>query len=236
MIKVNKLSAGYGPVTILRDINICAQDGECIGIIGPNGAGKSTLLRSISGMTKLFNGSITFNGKLLNGVNPWEVAKLGIAHVPEGRLLFSGLTVEENLLVSLDSVKYSKAEYKERFEYVWDIFPILKEKWKDKAGSLSGGQQQMVAVARGIVVNPKVLLLDEPSLGLAPIITQEIREVVNKLKGGKMCIIIADQNANMVLKMTERVYVISEGTVNLEVMSSELASHEEVWKAYMSES
>lgn len=234
MIEIKNLTAGYGIVKILRNVSIQMKEGECIGIIGPNGAGKSTLLQTISGTTKIFSGEVFIDGELVNSKHSWNITKKGIAHVPEGRLLFGTLTVRENMLVALDSMNYPKNKYQERFEYVWDIFPILKQKWNSPAGSLSGGQQQMVAVGRGLVVDPKVLLLDEPSLGLAPIVTQEIRAAVEKLKG-KMSIVVADQNATMVLRMTQRVYVISEGSVTMESNSTDLVENEALWKAYMNE-
>lgn len=233
MIEIKNLTAGYGAVTVLRDISMEIKTGECVGIIGPNGAGKSTLLRAISCLTDVGKGEIIFDGKAIHTMKPWNIAKVGIAHVPEGRQLFGTLTVEENLVIALDTVRYPANERKERFEFIWNLFPVLIEKWNMKAGSLSGGQQQMVAVARGLVVKPKVLLLDEPSLGLAPIVTQEIQAAVEKLKGGSMCIIVADQNANMVLSMTEHVYGIAEGQVSLEGVSSELEKDDAVWKSYM---
>lgn len=235
MIEIRNLTAGYGSVTVLRDISMHIEDGECVGIIGPNGAGKSTLMRAISCLTRITGGEIVFDGKTIHTMKPWNIARTGIAHVPEGRQLFGTMTVEENLVIALDTVRYPANERQKRFEFVWSLFPILKEKWNMKAGSLSGGQQQMVAVARGLVVNPKVLLLDEPSLGLAPIVTQEIRAAVEKLKGGSMCIIVADQNANMVLSMTERVYGIAEGQISLEGRSSELSKNDAVWKSYMND-
>lgn len=234
MIEIKNLTAGYGIVKILRDVNIKVEDGECVGIIGPNGAGKSTLLRTISGTTKVFDGEVFIDGESFKNKNPWTITKEGIAHVPEGRLLFGTMTVKENMLVALDSMNYSKNKYQERFDYVWELFPVLKAKWNEPAGNLSGGQQQMVAVGRGLVVNPKVLLLDEPSLGLAPIVTQEIRAAVEKLIG-KMSIIVADQNATMVLRMTQRVYVVSEGLVTMESGSADLVENEALWKAYMNE-
>lgn len=235
MLEINNLTTGYGSVTVLRNISINVKDGECVGIIGPNGAGKSTLMRAISCLTKVSEGEILFDGKPIHTMKPWEIAKIGIAHVPEGRQLFATLTVEENLVVALDTVKYPVKKRKERFEFVWNLFPILKEKWNMKAGSLSGGQQQMVAVSRGLVVKPKILLLDEPSLGLAPIVTQEIRAAVEKLKGSSMSIIVADQNANMVLGMTERVYGIAEGQISLEGHSANLSRDDAVWRSYMND-
>ncbi len=233
MIEIKNLTAGYGMVKVLRDINIAVQDGECVGIVGPNGAGKSTLFRAISGVAKTMQGEIVLNGKNITGHSPWNVAKLGIAHVPEGRLLFGTMTVEENIQIAMDSVAYPKAKQAGQYEMVYDLFPILKEKRKQKAGDLSGGQQQMVAVARGMVVSPKILLLDEPSLGLAPIVTQEICAAVEKLKGSNMSIIVADQNASMVMKMASRVYILAEGTVVIDGPSEELRHNDEVWKAYV---
>lgn len=235
MIEIKNLSAGYGKVVVLRDVNITVNNGECVGIIGPNGSGKSTLLRSISGITNIMQGSILQDGVGISKKLPWTIAKAGIAHVPEGRLLFADMTVEENMLVAMDSVQTPKSQHKERFERVWELFPILKTKWQDKAGALSGGQQQMVAVGRGLVVNPKVLLLDEPSLGLAPIVIQEIRRAIERLKGSDMSIVVADQNASLVLLMTDKVYIIAEGQVTREGSSAEIAENEGVWKAYMHE-
>lgn len=233
MLEVENLTAGYGSARVLQGVSLSVRAGEYVGIVGPNGAGKSTLLRSVSRLTRILGGVIRYQGRVLNNLKPWDVVGLGICHVPEGRMIFADMTVGDNLLVALDSRKFSLRQRRDRLEYVTGLFPVLRERWSTRAGSLSGGQQQMLAVARGLVTDPRVLLLDEPSLGLAPVVIREIIGALRVLRGTGITVLVADQNASLLLGIVDRVYVMAEGGVKLEGTPTELRSQDAVWKAYL---
>lgn len=231
MLEIKNLHSGYGKIEVLHDINITVPDGKIIGVIGRNGAGKSTLLNTISGLIKCRNGSILFNGKNIP-TKPHKVVASGIIQVPEGRRIFPSLTINENLIMGGYLAK--AGEISRRQEEVYDIFPILRERSNQQAGTLSGGEQQMLAMGRGLMANPKVLLLDEPSLGLAPIIFNQVFDLVDRFnKERGMTIILVEQNANMALKMSDYAYVLENGCIVIEGSGNDLLLDERVKSAYL---
>ncbi|MAD41862.1 MAG: ABC transporter ATP-binding protein [Arcobacter sp.] len=227
ILECNNLIAKYGDFQALFGIDFHLDEGETVAIIGSNGAGKSTFLKSITGLISVDANSIKLNNKNVGGVEADEIAKLGIAMVPEGRKLFPSLTVEENLLIG----KESQREGKWTLEKIYEIFPILKERRLSPGTALSGGQQQMVAIGRGLMSNPKVLLCDEISLGLAPVIVKDIYAIFPEIKKEGISIVIVEQDINQALKVSDRVYCFQEGKVSLQGKPSEL-SHDEISQAY----
>jgi len=231
LLKIKNLSVNYGKIEALRDINLKIKRGEFVSLIGANGAGKSTLLRAISALNKPRNGEIYYQDTLINSKTPTWRVKNGIAQVPEGRGLFATLSVEDNILLGAYTQDRKKAYTK--LEEIYARFPILKEKRKEYAGTLSGGQQQMVAISRALMSNPKLLLLDEPSMGLAPIIVDEIFEVIKELNRGGTTIFLVEQNANLALSYSNRAYVLENGQIVKEGISKELLDDEIIQKAYL---
>jgi branched-chain amino acid transport system ATP-binding protein len=232
MLKVENLCSGYGPIEVLHSVSIEAKKGEIVSILGSNGAGKSTLLKTISGLLTPTKGSISFEDTILNSIEPYKITKMGIVHVPEGRHIFPTLTVRENLL--LGGYFESSPDNKKNIEFVVSIFPLLKERLNESAGMLSGGEQQMLAVARGLMGNPKLLLLDEPSLGLAPKITSEIFEILLGLaKQKEMGFLLVEQNAKKALEISQRGYVLVNGKIALSGSSDELKNNPDVKKLYL---
>jgi branched-chain amino acid transport system ATP-binding protein len=227
ILECKNLIAKYGDFQALYGINFLLNEGETVAIIGSNGAGKSTFLKSITGLISVENSSIKFKNQSIGGVEAYEITKLGIAMVPEGRKLFPSLTVEENLLIG----KESKREGIWNLEKIYEIFPILKERRLSPGTALSGGQQQMVAIGRALMSNPKVLLCDEISLGLAPIIVKDIYSIFPQIKKEGISIVIVEQDINQALKVSDRVYCFQEGRVSLQGKPSEL-SHNEISAAY----
>jgi branched-chain amino acid transport system ATP-binding protein len=231
MLEIRNLHSGYGKIEVLHDINITVPDCKIIGVIGRNGAGKSTLLNTISGMVKISQGSITFNNEPIPS-KPHKVVRAGIVQVPEGRRIFPSLTVNENLIMGGYLATFN--EIQERREEVFRLFPILKERHSQQAGTLSGGEQQMLAMGRGLMTNPKVLLLDEPSLGLAPILFRQVFEMVLRCnREGGMTIILVEQNARMALRMSDYAYVLEDGKIVLEGTGMDLLNNENVQSAYL---
>lgn len=230
MLEVSNLYAGYGHIKVLHDVSITAEKGQIISIIGSNGAGKSTLLRCISSMIKPTAGSIKFLGEPIPA-KPHKVVEKGIVHVPEGRRTFSGLTVKDNLLVGgyLCKNKELEAMLTNSFAH----FPILEERKTQYAGTLSGGEQQMLAIARGLMAKPKLMLLDEPSLGLAPIIVNKVYDLIGQIREGGITILLVEQNARKALGICDRAYVLENGRITLTGTSSELMNSEAVKKAYL---
>ena len=231
MLEIKNLHSGYGKIEVLHDINIVVPDCQIIGVIGRNGAGKSTLLNSISGIVKMRSGEILLDGNQIPAA-PHKVVKTGIVQVPEGRRIFPSLTVKENLIMG--AYLASNSSYDEREEEVFRLFPILKERINQASGTLSGGEQQMLAMGRGLMTNPKVLLLDEPSLGLAPILFRQVFEMIvrcNQEQG--MTIILVEQNARMALKMSHYAYVLEDGAIVIQGTGQELLNDERVQSAYL---
>ena len=233
MLKVDNVSAAYGKALALKEVSLKVEKGEIVSLIGANGAGKTTTLRVISGMIRPLKGEVTFEGKSIVGLEPYQIASIGIIHVPEGRGLFPEMTVRENLEMGA-FLRTDKVSISEDLEFVYSLFPVLKEREKQLAGTLSGGEQQMLAIGKGLMGNPKLLMLDEPSLGLAPMLVDKIFETIvqiNKEKG--TTILVAEQNAYMALTSAHRAYVIENGVTVMEGTGEELLGNEHVKKAYL---
>jgi branched-chain amino acid transport system ATP-binding protein len=227
ILTCKNLIAKYGDFQALFGIDFHLNEGETVAIIGSNGAGKSTFLKSIMGVISVENSSITLDDKNIGGLSSDIINKLGIALVPEGRKLFPSLTVEENLLMGAES----KREGEWNLEKIYELFPILKERRNSPGTALSGGQQQMVAIGRGLMSNPKILLCDEISLGLAPVIVRDIYAIFPQIKKQGICIVIVEQDINQAMKVSDRVYCFQEGKVTLQGKPDEL-SHDEISAAY----
>ena len=231
MLRVEDLSCSYKQIIALSDVSLHINRGEIVSLIGANGAGKTTLLRAISGLQKVKNGNISFEKNDITKLESHDIARLGIAQIPEGRGLFSMLSVEENL--KLGAYLRSDDEVYSDIENIYKKFPILKTKAKEYAGTLSGGQQQMVAVGRALMSRPKLLLLDEPSMGLAPIVVEEIFEAIRTLRDDGTTVFIVEQNAFLALSMTDRAYVLENGKIVMSGNSIELLEDERVKEAYL---
>jgi len=231
MLKVNNLEVFYGGIHALKGINIEVNKGEIVTIIGSNGAGKSTLLNSISGILKPKTGDITFKGDKL-GTVPHKIVKRGICQVPEGRLIFANLSVKDNIILGA-YLRRDKKQIAEDIEKVYTLFPRLKEREKQIAGTLSGGEQQMLAMGRGLMSNPEIILLDEPSLGLAPLLVQTIFEIIIDIQKMGKTILLVEQNAYKALSIANRAYVLEQGTITLEGPAKDIASNPKIQEAYL---
>ena len=232
LLTVNNLSVSYGAIEAIRNCSLRVEQGEIVTLIGGNGAGKSTMLRTISGLLTPKQGTIQFEGKEIQGQPPHRIAQSGLVHVPEGRGIFANLTVEENLQLGAYS-RSDHAEIRKDRERALELFPRVRERLKQAAGTLSGGEQQMVAIARAMLSRPRLLMLDEPSLGLAPQIVQTIFQVIREINNSGTTILLVEQNAAMALKVAHRAYVIEVGSIEMEGPAAELASSDEVRKAYL---
>ena len=230
--QVQHLKVFYERVEALKGISLTMARGSIVTLIGANGAGKSTALRAISGLTYIAAGEIRFQQKKINGLSPQEIVRLGIAHVPEGRRVFPYMTVRENLLMGAFRRKDRKAIQID-LENVFAHFPVLKERRNQQAGSLSGGEQQMLAISRALMSNPELLLLDEPSLGLVPLMVREVGRIIQDINHQKVGIILVEQNAQMALRLAEKGYVLERGSIILEGDASALLNNEHVKKAYL---
>ncbi|WHY69261.1 ABC transporter ATP-binding protein [Neobacillus sp. SuZ13] len=233
MLNLKNVSVKYGSFTAIHDVNIKVNEGEIVVLLGSNGGGKSTTFRTISGLSKPAAGEIIFQGKKLNKRSADQIVQLGIGQCPEGRKLFPAMSVEENLRMGAFIHRCHKTEIKQSLEHVYELFPILKEKRNDDAGSLSGGQQQMLAIGRALMSKPKLMLLDEPSVGLAPLIVEQMFEVIQKINQEGTTILLAEQNANAALKIADKGYVFENGSIVLQGTSQELFANDEVRKAYI---
>jgi len=232
MLKIDDLHVNYGGINALRGISIEVPDKEIVTLIGANGAGKSTTLRTITGLVKAASGSISWNGNELVGKSIDEIFKLGIAMVPEGRRVFSDLTVLENLQIGA-YLRKDKDEINQDIEWVYGLFPRLKERYWQLAGTLSGGEQQMLAVGRGLMSRPKLLMMDEPSLGLAPLVVQDIFSIIKEINRQGVTILLIEQNANMALRIADRGYVMETGKITMTGSGMELLNDESVKAAYL---
>ena len=230
MLRVAELSAGYGGFQALFDASLEVNAGEAVAVIGPNGAGKTTLLRVISKLISPSAGDVTFEGRSLAAVAPHDVVARGIAHVPENRRLFPRLTAEENLRMGAFTSRHS---YRERLDQVYALFPRLKERRHQVAGTLSGGEQQMCAIGRALMSGPKLLLLDEPSAGLAPVVVQSIFELVRRICAEGYTVLIVEQNIRQVLKVVSRAYLLEAGRIVRSGSADELRTAPEIQKAYL---
>jgi branched-chain amino acid transport system ATP-binding protein len=232
MLELRGVSAGYGTFQALFDVSLQVDAGEAVAVIGPNGAGKTTLLRVISKLAGTTAGEMLMEGRRLNEIEPHRVIELGIAHVPENRRLFPRLTVEENLRMGA-FVPAARAQFAERLESVYALFPRLKERRSQLAGTMSGGEQQMCAIARGLMSKPKLLLLDEPSAGLAPVIVQRIFEVVHRIRDEGYTVLIVEQNVQQVLKVVDRAYLLEVGRIKASGPAADLAASTDIRRAYV---
>ena len=230
MLKVENLSVNYGHIEALKNVSVEVKKGQICSIIGANGAGKSTLLKTISGLVKPVSGTIYFEGKPLPKKAHKIVAE-GIVHVPEGRKTFSGLTIEDNLLVG--GTLTDKSRLTANLEKQYELFPILKERKNQFAGTLSGGEQQMLAVARGLMSEPKIILLDEPSMGLAPLIVNQIYKLIEQIRESGITVLLIEQNAKKALSICDFAYVLENGKIKLSGSGEELLASDEVRKAYL---
>jgi branched-chain amino acid transport system ATP-binding protein len=233
LLSLKNISVKYGSFTAVHDINIHVNEGEIVVLLGSNGAGKSTTFRTISGLSKPSEGEILFEGKSLNKVSADKIVQLGIGQCPEGRKLFPVMTVQENLKMGAFVHRRKKDKIKKSLEHVYELFPILRDKKDDAAGSLSGGQQQMLAIGRALMSKPKLMLLDEPSVGLAPLIVEQMFEVIQQINREGTTILLAEQNANAALKIADKGYVFENGSIVLQGTSEELFANDEVRKAYI---
>jgi branched-chain amino acid transport system ATP-binding protein len=232
MLEVNNIDVYYGVIHALKNVSLKVQEGEIVTPIGANGAGKTTTLRTISGLIKPTKGSIYFRGEKINSTNPQEIVAKGISHVPEGRHIFQDMSVSENLELGA-FLRKDKNGIEDDYEMIYSKFPILKDRSKQRAGTLSGGEQQMLAIGRALMSRPKLLLMDEPSMGLAPLLVQEIFSIIKEINNQGTTILLVEQNANIALSIADRAYVIEIGSVVIEGSGKELAKSEEIKKAYL---
>jgi branched-chain amino acid transport system ATP-binding protein len=235
LLTVDDLSVWYGPVQALRGISLHVEDGEVVALIGSNGAGKSTTLRTISGLLRPRTGEMSFEGRSILRRAPHVISRRGIVQVPEGRGIFANLTVEENLLLGSDS-RSTPASLQKSRDHALGLFPVLAQRLKQSAGTLSGGEQQMLALARALIARPRLLLLDEPSLGLAPRIVQDIFRVLAEINREGTTILLVEQNARLALRLSHRAYVLETGQIQAHGPSRELAASDVIAKAYLGDS
>lgn len=232
MLEVKDLNLYYGAIHALKGISLTVKDGELVSLIGSNGAGKTSTLHAISGLLPISSGSLTLDGMDLRKVHPNKIINLGLAHVPEGRHVFARMTVEENLLMGAYIIRDSKKIMK-NLEKVYSYFPRLRERYKQLAGTLSGGEQQMLATGRALMTDPSILLMDEPSMGLSPLLVKEIFSIIQTLHDSGITILLVEQNAKMALAVSDRAYVLETGKISMSGPASELANDDRVRKAYL---
>jgi branched-chain amino acid transport system ATP-binding protein len=232
VLKLENLSVHYGAIEALKNLSLEVHQGEIVSLIGANGAGKTTALRTISGLEKKTSGNIIFLGEDLSKISSSNIVRKGISHIPEGRRVFPKMSVEENLDLGAIT-RCDKDGIQKDMDKVYELFPKLRERKHQMAGTLSGGEQQMLAIARGLLSKPQLLILDEPSMGLAPIIVQEIFEIIKSINEEGTTILLVEQNANLALKISKRSYIIKTGSIEMEGTSKELIAMDEIRKAYL---
>ena len=232
MLEIRGLNAGYDSFQALFGIDLDVAAGEAVAVIGPNGAGKTTLMRVISGLIAPRSGTLMMEGRSLTEIRPHEIVGLGIAHVPENRRLFPRMSIEDNLRMG-GFHKSARTQGKERLDFVYELFPRLLERRKQLAGTLSGGEQQMCAIGRALMSRPKLLLMDEPSAGLAPVIVQQVFELVRRIRGEGYTVLIVEQNVQQVLKVVDRAYLLEAGSLVESGAASEMMESETIRKAYI---
>lgn len=231
MITIKNLSAGYGLVNVLRDVSLDIAGGEIVAVLGSNGVGKTTLNNTLSGLIKPKSGEVIFEGSSLVGASPETIVDLGLIHVPEGRKLFPNLSVRDNL--ELGSYRRGKSERAANLDDVLDTFPKLRDRINQIAGTLSGGEQQMVAIGRGLMSSPKLLILDEPSLGLSPLLVEQMFELIKRINDKGLTILLVEQNVIQSLAIADRAYVIEEGRIAISGSAAELRDNAELKKSYL---
>jgi branched-chain amino acid transport system ATP-binding protein len=232
MLSLAAVSAGYGSFRALFDVSLEVPQGEAVGVIGPNGAGKTTLMRVISGLVPLTGGAMTFEGRSVGGLPAHRMVEQGIAHVPENRRLFARLTVEDNLRIGA-FIPQARARFAIELERVYQLFPRLKDRREQLAGTLSGGEQQMCAIGRALMSRPKLLLMDEPSAGLAPLVVQQVFELVQRIRAEGLTVLIVEQNVPQVLDVVDRAYLLEVGSIKLKGTSAELKDNDFIRRSYM---
>lgn len=234
LLELENVYTNYGHIRALKGVNLTVEQGEIVTLVGSNGAGKSTSLRTISGMVRPQSGHVRLDGRDITSLKPHEISALGIGHVPEGRRIFPLLTVRENIEIGAWNVS-SRSVITQRMEQMFVLFPRLKERLEQKGGTLSGGEQQMLAIARALMSAPRVLLLDEPSMGLAPVLVEGIFEIIKRINAEGTTILLVEQNALMALEVAKRGYVLQTGVVKLSDSAAALLNNEEVRKLYLGE-
>lgn len=232
MLEVKNLSVSYGAIEAVKDISFTVNAGEIVSLIGANGAGKTTTLHTITGLVPAKSGSVMYNGVDLLKTHNNKIVTLGMAHIPEGRHVFTRMSVEENLEMGAFSLK-DQSDLKKDLDMVYGLFPRLKERRNQKAGTLSGGEQQMLAMGRALMSHPKTILMDEPSMGLSPKLVKEIFSIIRKLHEQGITILLVEQNAKMALSIADRAYVLETGRIKMEGDAKELLNNEQVRKAYL---
>jgi branched-chain amino acid transport system ATP-binding protein len=232
LLQLESITAGYGAFTALWDVSLRVEQGEAVAVVGPNGAGKTTLMRVVSGLIASRTGRLVFEGADLTGKKAYDIVAHGIAHVPEGRRIFAALTVGENLKMGA-FLPAARGHYRESLERVYTLFPMLAERQAQRAGSLSGGEQQMLAVGRALMSRPKLILFDEPSMGLAPVMVLRLFDLIRRVREEGYTILVVEQNVRQVLKIVDRAYLLEAGRMKMEGRASELAEQDFVRKAYV---
>lgn len=232
MLQIKNLSVSYGAIEAVKNISLTVNDGEIVSLIGANGAGKTTTLHTITGLTPAVSGEVLFNGVDLLKTSNNKIVTLGMAHIPEGRHVFTRMSVQENLEMGAFSLK-DQSSLKKDLDMVYGLFPRLKERRNQKAGTLSGGEQQMLAMGRALMSHPKTILMDEPSMGLSPKLVKEIFSIIRKLHEQGITILLVEQNAKMALSIADRAYVLETGRITMEGDAKELLNNEQVRKAYL---
>lgn len=232
LLEIKDLCAGYGDLQVLFDVSLYVGEGEVVSLVGSNGAGKTTLLRILSGLEPIIGGSILYQGQDLTTVKPYEKADLGIAHIPQGRGILGSLSVKENLIMGAYP-KRAQANMQKNLKKAFEMFPILEERQNQTAGSLSGGEQQMLAIARALMIDPKLLMLDEPSLGLAPIVVKDMFDIIADVAKQGVSILIVEQNLKQALSVADRGYVLETGKTVLEGRADELLDSQAIQAAYL---
>ena len=232
MLKVKGISVRYDIIPVLEDVSFSVQEGQFVAIVGSNGAGKSTILRTISGLVHPFQGSINFLDEPIQAAKPYEIVARGISHVPEGRRIFDKMTIRENLLIGAHT-KDNQAEVRSTLQEMFELFPILKERQNQKSETLSGGERQQLAIARGLMAKPKLLMLDEPSLGLSPILSKKVIQACEAIRKSGTTILMVEQKVTEVLKLVDQGYVLQRGKIIMEGKGSELLESDTIRKAYL---
>jgi branched-chain amino acid transport system ATP-binding protein len=232
VLELRSVRAGYGTFQALFDVSLEVRAGEAVGVIGPNGAGKTTLMRVVSGMIRPTAGTIVMEGVDLLTTPAHRIVALGMAHVPESRRLFAGMTVEENLRMG-GFMPAARPKYRERLEFVYELFPRLRERRRQRAGSMSGGEQQMCAIGRALMSEPRLLLLDEPSAGLAPVIVEMVFDLVKRIRAIGVTVLIVEQNVQQVLRVVDRAYLLKAGSIRASGLAAELLASDSIREAYL---